>query len=337
MRVKFVIATLLLTLTGLQTARGQKVVISKTDGSRIVCNVLELNSIDFIEAGSWLVTQIMLSETSVTLKPDETKTLTATVLPEDADNKSVTWESSDEDVAEVNRNGRIIANAGGTCTITCIAVDGSGVKATCEVRVMPEGTYGTSNGHDWIDLGLPSGTKWATCNVGASKPEEYGNYYAWGETTTKQKYYASTYKHCNNNLYSLTKYCTDSSYGKVDNKVELEPVDDAATANWGGSWKMPTKVQMKELVDNCSFEFTSFNGVAGAIVTGLNDNQIFLPAAGQFRFEELKAFGYGDYISSSLYGDNTYACSLFFPTPIGSWMVSATPRNYGSSVRPVCQ
>ena len=90
---------------------------------------------------------------------------------------------------------------------------------------------GTANGHEWVDLGLPSGTKWATCNVGATKPEEYGNYYAWGETETKTTYNWSTYKWCNGSAETQTKYCTNSDYGTVDNKTVLDLEDDAARAN----------------------------------------------------------------------------------------------------------
>ena len=89
-------------------------------------------------------------------------------------------------------------------------------------------------GHEYVDLGFPSGLKWATCNVGANNPWEYGGYYAWGETEEKSNYDWSTYKWCNGSKDTMTKYCTDSSYGTVDNKTVLEPEDDVAHVKWGG-------------------------------------------------------------------------------------------------------
>ncbi len=112
--------------------------------------------------------------------------------------------------------------------------------------------YDEYNGHDYVDLGLPSGLIWATCNVGAAKPEDYGDYFAWGETEPKDDYWWSTYKWCNGDWDKLTKYCTDSYYwdssssSSMDNKTVLDPEDDAAHVNWGGSWRMPTDEEWTE-------------------------------------------------------------------------------------------
>ncbi len=137
--------------------------------------------------------------------------------------------------------------------------------------------------HEYVDLGLPSGTLWATCNVGASSPEEYGDYFAWGETKPKSDYTWSTYKYCQGTEPTLTKYCTNSSYGTVDNKTELEPSDDAATVNWGSEWQMPSDEQFEELI-NSSYTtktWTTMNGKYGRKITSKsNGNSIFLPAAG---------------------------------------------------------
>ena len=106
------------------------------------------------------------------------------------------------------------------------------------------------NGHEYVDLGLPSGLKWATCNVGAASPEEYGGYYAWGETEEKEYYSWGTYKYFyfdENRNYSITKYCTESDYGIVDDKIILEPEDDVAHVKWGGTWRMPTETDFDEL------------------------------------------------------------------------------------------
>lgn len=134
--------------------------------------------------------------------------------------------------------------------------------------------------YEYVDLGLPSGTLWATCNVGADSPEDYGDYFAWGETAPKEFYGWETYKWCNGSWNSMTKYCTDSYYGTIDNIRELEPVDDAAYVNWGPSWRMPSQEQYQELENNCTWQWTTHNGVNGRLVTGPNGNTIFLPAAG---------------------------------------------------------
>ena len=137
--------------------------------------------------------------------------------------------------------------------------------------------------HEWVDLGLPSGTLWARCNVGADSPEDYGDYFAWGETEPKAVYNWGTYKWCRSSNIKLTKYCTKSSYGYngfVDNKTELDAEDDAAYVNWGENWRMPTVDQFDELKTNCSWTWTTQNGVKGRLVTGPNGNTLFLPAAG---------------------------------------------------------
>ena len=142
---------------------------------------------------------------------------------------------------------------------------------------------GTTEEHEWVDLGLPSGTLWATCNVGASKPEEYGDYFAWGETEPKTTYSWSTYKYCKGTETTMTKYCTSSYYGTVDNKTELEPSDDAATVNWGPDWQMPSYEQCKELTNGSytTTTITTLNGVEGRMITSKsNGNSIFLPATG---------------------------------------------------------
>ena len=107
----------------------------------------------------------------------------------------------------------------------------------------------------YVDLGLKSGLKWATCNVGASYPFDYGDYFAWGETTPKKIYSWDTYKWCKNNHKIQTKYCTSREYGIVDERLILEKEDDAATANWGREWRMPTIAELKELHKGCNWEF----------------------------------------------------------------------------------
>lgn len=166
---------------------------------------------------------------------------------------------------------------------------------------------------DYVDLGLPSGILWATCNVGAETPEEYGDYFAWGETFPKEVYDWNNYQHSNGmshgyssiNITGLTKYCNNSNYGYygfTDNLATLLPEDDAATANWGNAWRMPTKEEWEELFNSVTSIWTTQNHVKGLLFTALNGNSLFLPATG-FKDGEsgLVVPGMnGDYWSSSL-------------------------------------
>lgn len=193
---------------------------------------------------------------------------------------------------------------------------------------------GTANGHAYVDLGLS--VKWATCNVGANVHEEYGDYFAWGETKPKDYYDWSTYKWCNGNYNNLTKYCTESDYGTVDNKTVLDLADDAAHANWGGAWRMPTLEEQRELLYNCTWTWTKVNGVNGYTVTGPNGNSIFLPAAGSRIGSDFDFAGSnGEYWSSSLDTDysSTNAYYLSFNSRYEGWRFIY--RYFGQSVRPV--
>jgi len=195
--------------------------------------------------------------------------------------------------------------------------------------------------HEWVDLGLPSGTLWATCNVGASAPEDYGDYFAWGETAPKDNYGWNTYKwayYDSNGDWRLTKYCTRSDYGYngfTDNKTELDPEDDAAYVNWGPSWRMPTTEQQRELDEKCSFVWTTQNGVKGRLFTGPNGNTFFLPAAG-YRWNESLDFAgsWGYYWSRTLDPDDSYSAhDLRFYS--GRVIRYHYYRRYGFTVRAV--
>ncbi len=147
----------------------------------------------------------------------------------------------------------------------------------------------TLNGHEFVDLGLPSGTLWATCNVGAESPEEYGDYFAWGETVPKTTYDWNNYKWCNGEYNQLTKYCVDSEVGYngfIDNLTILQSDDDAATVNWGEEWRMPDYGQWRELLANTTFIWTTQNDVAGCLLTSNNGKSLFLPAAGSMWIDD---------------------------------------------------
>ena len=178
-------------------------------------------------------------------------------------------------------------------------------------------TTGTINGHQWVDLGLS--VKWATCNVGASSPSDYGNYYAWGETRTKSEY---TEDNCSTNGVDLGDISGDVRY-------------DAARANWGGTWRLPTQAEMQELIGKCTWTWTSQGGHDGYRVTGPNGSSIFLPAAGYRRGSSLYYAGDdGFYWSSTPYESDARRayCLYFYSSDLGLYW---DDRSHGQSVRPV--
>ncbi len=190
-----------------------------------------------------------------------------------------------------------------------------------------------------VDLGLPSGTLWAPYNVGATAPEEFGSHFAWAETEPKADYSADTYKYGTSDdgeLGSITKYCIHSEMGTVDGKKKLEPQDDAATVNWGGDWRTPTDSELQELIDNCTLEWATVNGVKGYKVIGKNGNSIFLPAAGFYDYELAFANELGIYSSSILSSMGSVAAYALVMGDGQEPEIEDYERVYGYSVRPVC-
>ena len=192
---------------------------------------------------------------------------------------------------------------------------------------------------DSVDLGVD--VKWATMNVGATKPEEYGDYFSWGETEPKEEYSWPLYKYYDDDG-KATKYCVPSRtyganyYGKDDGKTVLEPIDDAATANLGEAWRMPTEEEMTKLIEVGDWTWTTLNGVSGYEVKGSNNNSIFLPAAGYYQGDTfLDNKTAGKYRTSSLYTEAASAYSLMVSELI--YEQSSHSRVYGYSVRPVCE
>ena len=207
---------------------------------------------------------------------------------------------------------------------------------------LPDDPY---NGYEYVDLGLPSGLKWAKCNVGAEKETDYGLYFAWGETvgykdaSSGKSFSWSDYKYCNGSSTTLTKYNNKSSYGTVDNLITLLPEDDAASVNMGGSWHMPSKEQYEELYNSSytTTTWTTVNGINGRLITSkTNNNTLFLPASGDCSLGSVFNVGsYGYYWSSSLNEDNpSNAWYLRFGS--GSISVGSNfGRFYGLTVRGV--
>ena len=191
--------------------------------------------------------------------------------------------------------------------------------------------------HEYVDLGLS--VKWATCNIGATVAEEYGDYFAWGEVKTKESYYDGTYKWYNGSYTSITKYNIDTKYGTVDNKTILESGDDAACVNWGGVWRMPTDAEIIELCTECDWTWITQNGVNGYKVTSKsNNNSIFLPATGfKSGKNTYNASINGYYWSSTLYSTASYlAYGLDFGLDEGVGGRNDSSRTLGMPIRPVC-
>ena len=186
-----------------------------------------------------------------------------------------------------------------------------------------------ADSHEYVDLGLPSGTLWATCNIGAESPEDYGDYFAWGETEPKTSFGWSTYSFGTKN--NLSKYTSS------DGIEELQPEDDAAVANWGNEWKMPSKEQLEELINSnyTTTVWTTQNEVTGRLITSKsNGKSIFLPAAGYYFNDNYKEAGNrGNYWSRSLHSNlyNAYELSI----QSGNIYLGALERGYGMSIRPV--
>ncbi len=318
----------------------KKIVVDEVEKGRYLLTVNSAtDDYTYYTSSASLVSGLTMSESTLTLNSGTTAQLSVTVTPSDALNASVAWTSSNESVATVDASGLVTAVAGGSCTITATATDGSGISTTCTVVVRT-----VHNPNDYVDLGLPSGTLWATCNVGADSPESYGDYFAWGETSphSDNQYSWNSYKWCNGSYNTMTKYCTKSSYGCfIDYKTELDLEDDAAYMNWGSAWRMPSEAQYEELInsDYTTTTCTTQNGVYGLLITskkeGYTDNSIFLPAAGSRDNSSLDGVGsYGLYWSRSLY--EIGPCSAWYLNFNSSYVRTYDGnRYYGRSVRPV--
>ena len=284
------------------------------------------------------VTGVSLNISSVEILEEARETLIATVEPANATNQSVTWKTSDETIASVTQNGKVTGNNVGTALITVTTKDG-GYTASCSVTIK-DNISGSVNGHDYVDLGLS--VNWATSNIGASSRMDYGNYYAWGETSAKSNYELTNYRFRKSGSESynvkLSKYNTSSFYGSIDYRTKLELSDDAARVIWGGTWRMPTKAEFDELISKCSWRWTTKDGKKGYKVTSnINGNSIFLPAAGYID-------GSKQYLNGSALA--YWSSSLDTDLPLCAWTldyVSSGIRTYGNlrycgfSVRPVTQ
>ena len=220
------------------------------------------------------------------------------------------------------------------------------VAVSCTKPVVPdqgdEDLGNTVDGHEFVDLGLPSGMLWATCNLGADVPEDFGDYFAWGETQPKDIYDWKSYQYGNYDFeqdrVELSKYCTDSLYGVdgfVDNLTVLEPADDAATACWGNGWRMPTGDDWVELFENTSWDWADRNGVKGRLMTGSNGNSIFLPATGFREDADSVCTEVGIYWSSTLQTTLQIVAWSYHFTFENCHICGTYERKRGQVIRPV--
>ncbi|MCR4910490.1 MAG: Ig-like domain-containing protein [Bacteroidales bacterium] len=278
------------------------------------------------------VESVTLNKHELELSVGQQFQLVATVLPENATEKGVVWSSNvQSSKLYIDTNGMVTGLEACEATVTVRCKDNAYIYDTCKITVTGGGSSGTDE--EAVDLGLPSGLKWRSMNVGASKPEDYGNYYAWAETSPKSSYSSSNYKYPSTSYSDgITIYKKYDTTPGGDGKTVLEAEDDAATANLGNGWRMPTFKEFKELRENCTWTWKTQNGVNGALVTGPNGKSIFLPAAGWYDKTTLTGkTTYGSYWTAT--GDGGTANAVDFAN--GYLDKALVPRCEGRSVRPV--
>lgn len=291
------------------------------------------------------VEHITLDKSNLELSVNETSILVANILPSNATNQNLSWCSSNESVATVSSLGVVTGISVGSSVITVTTSDG-GKTATCTVSVTE-----TPQSTDLIvDLGLS--VKWASCNLGANNPEEFGDYYAWGET---EPYYSSlnpltwkagkesgydwpSYSLCMGEDDTYIKYCTNASNGYngfTDDKIVLDIEDDAAFVTLGGKWRLPTVDECSDLLDLCTWERKTLNGVDGYEVTGKTGKSIFLPMAGWWdRLEFNSSYNDASFWASSIKASRPYNALGFAISEWGKGTYEGV-RSIGCSIRPV--
>ena len=339
-----------LLLAGLFTTASaqQNIFVWKKGGDLSVISSESVDSVSF-SAGSWLF--YITTSTAVSVTTNSFQVRSSISLNENVKSLSVTPEVgvcySDENPQPTYSDAhKTLGSSMTDYTINIEDVDPGTtyyyrtyVKLLGEVYYDPNvysiTTLGTKpqnkviNGHKFVDLGLPSGLLWAETNVGAFAPYADGDYYAWGETETKSSYSWDTYKWGS----STTKY------NSSDGKTTLEASDDVATVKWGKECRMPSPAEFQELYNKCDWTWkSSYNGASGYLVTGPNNQTIFLPASGGCFNGDLGNHGFsGYYWSSSLYaGSTNYAYNLYFRSGFIGPSYNGNRCN-GRSVRPVAE
>ncbi len=349
---KHTTSILMLELTMPDEAAWKSVTLASKDGSEVFTTSATMDVATGVVTSTATSSEITLSLNIVsTTALNKTLTLYLAVLPTTTGELTLTAKTSINKLYKADLAGKTLV-AGKAYRFAASLIENTVLSHN-----------GIENGHEWVDLGLPSGLKWATKNIGAQSETDLGDYFAWGETTTKSAYTSASYKWRNAQNGSMTKYWTNTSYGTVDYKTTLDPEDDAATQNWGGTWRMPTYAELDELARNCYWVWTSsYNGsdVAGYIVYAakspydkgksgtsntqysvysLSDSHIFLPAATLVHekgsFVALTGTN-GDYWSSSLC--QFHSSSAYYMGFGSGWLAPQnSDRAGGMSVRAVCE
>lgn len=316
--------------------------------------VLESDGTKFVTAGTFDLTATTPAITSTATSATYTINLTNVATTEK--NQMITVYAMVAPANLSNSNIKVTVHGTGQTTyVQTVAGKNFAARSAYNIPVgnFPNGTnvigenvswedYDPYIGHEYVDLGLPNGLKWATMNLGATTPEDFGNYYAWGEVIGYSKdenhlFNWENYKWCNGSSTSLTKYCVLSSFGTIDNKTELDPEDDAAIVNWGGSWRMPTQEEFKELLRNCTCTWATKNGVEGiSVASQVTGSSIFLPAV-RYRRDNIYngdgRFFEGCYWCSSIRTDDYNCCAEDFYIFYDKTNPSRIERHYGSIER----
>ena len=289
--------------SGVVTAKGagEAVITAKAGNLEAQCKVTVTDS--FIPVGS-----VTFEHDELIVYKGDSYKINVTVLPENATDKTVTWTSSDPGIATISQEGIITGIGSGWVDITAKAGE---IEAVCRVFAIgePEPPFedphdGEENGHYWVDLGLPSGTMWATMNLGASSSTEIGDLFAWGETEPRTESDTRTYKWQGSKWGNFTKYNFSNTYGVVDNKMTLDIADDAAHAVWGGNWRTPTLEEVRELLDeaNCTTYWPAIvnNITCLKVISKSNNKYIYIPST---RHDSETDFYTGWYWTSNLDSD----------------------------------
>lgn len=309
-------------------------VISLQDGIMVVNPYGTSDIIRYTTKPFQFASSISISPSPLRMTVGEQKSLTATVMPSNASNKNVTWTVDKPEVARLVNNV-VYGVSSGEAVITCSAIDGSDVKSTCKVVVEAK--------HEYVDLGLPGGVLWATCNIGADKPEDTGKFFAWGEVigyalSENHTFSWQNYTLCNGTSTSMKRYCNNPNYGTYDNISTLSASDDAATVNWGTGWRMPTYEEINDLYNPkyTTSEWVTVNGVKCRKVTSrTNGKYILLPATGYCKGTDLYNDGsHGYYWTRTLFY-NVSSAAYHLDVTSGYMEWSNNERFYGQCIRPV--
>lgn len=325
-----IIITLIALIYSLST-NAQSIVINKNNGNKVVMSKASVNNVTFSTESKDSLDYYTKSEVEALVSDSISK-----AIPQIDTNDYYSKEQVDSLIS--NAVAKAISQIDRNNYYSKEQVDSMYQKMQRAFLVTQTGILdkivasGVQNGHEYVDLGLPSGTKWATVNIGADTPEDFGNYYSWGESSNK-------------NNYSWATYSWKVS-GQVTNGVESIPLEengtikslsktvDTATNLWGGEWRMPTLEEWKELIDNCTSYAVKLNGVAGRAFLGSNGNMIFIGAPG-YRYSNSYSSDYG-YYWTSVQSSETYAHHALIPTSKTSTpSTSTTYKYYGCTIRPV--